>query len=59
MAEAEKAVSITFHSLIVIQADRIHHTQKVTIIGNSDERLQEQQINNQPAPGKSRKYLCL
>ncbi|MNW60763.1 hypothetical protein D3C74_387760 [compost metagenome] len=58
MAEAEKAVGITFRGIIVIQSYCVHHPFEVTIIGNADERLHKQQIDDQATARKGNENFC-
>ncbi len=57
MAEAEKAVSIRLSRIVIIQSDRVHHTQEISVIGDTDKRPDEQQINNEPTAGKDGEIL--
>ncbi|MNI78178.1 hypothetical protein D3C73_1345290 [compost metagenome] len=58
MAVAEKPVGIALCSIVVIQPDRIHHPQKITVVSYPGKRLQEQQIQNKGAAGNRDKNLC-
>ncbi|MNP65320.1 hypothetical protein D3C76_1609010 [compost metagenome] len=47
MAVAEEAVSVRLRSVIIIQADRVHHAQKISVVGNSDERSEKEKAEQQ------------